>query len=257
MESTLLSIRELAKSYSKDKLVLKNINLEIKEGEFIVIIGSSGAGKSTLIRCINRLVEPSKGEIIFEGLNVTYLKGKKLRKVRSKMGMIFQHYNLIGRTNVIKNVIHGRLGQTSVLKSMLGLYSEEEKQNAYNLLKQVGLEGQIYQKAKALSGGQMQRVGICRAMMQAPRILLADEPIASLDPNSAKIVMDYIHQITKENSLTCIMNLHQVDYALKYATRIIGLKEGSIVYDGIPENLSQEMIAFIYKGKVAEIKDGN
>ena len=249
MKKPLLSIQGLKKAYTGDKIVLKGMNADIYHGEFIVIIGPSGAGKSTFIRCINRMVDPSEGDLIFDGIELTGLKGKKLRDARAKIGMIFQHYNLIGRTNVIKNVLHGRLGQTSFLKSALGLYSEEEKVKAYNLLKKLGLEEHIYKKAKDLSGGQMQRVGICRAMMQEPKLLLADEPIASLDPKSAKTVMDQIHQITKENSLTCIMNLHQVDYAKKYATRIIGIKEGRIVYDGLPEHLTDQMIASIYEGK--------
>jgi len=252
MKKTVLSIKDLKKSYNKEQMVLKGLNAEIYEGEFIVVIGPSGAGKSTFIRCMNRMIDFSNGQVIFDGISISEVKGKQLREVRSKIGMIFQHYNLIGRTNVIKNVLHGRLGETSFLKSALGLYSYEERKEAYNLLKRMGLEEHIYKKAKDLSGGQMQRVGICRAMMQRPKLLLADEPIASLDPKSAKIVMEQIHQITKQHQLTCIMNLHQVDYAKKYATRIIGIKAGEIVYDGQPEHLTEAMINFIYEGKEQE-----
>lgn len=251
MKKSVLSIKDLQKSYRPEHMILKGLNTEIYEGEFIVVIGPSGAGKSTFIRCLNRMVD-FKGEVIFDGACLSKLKGKELRKARSKIGMIFQHYNLIGRTNVIKNVLHGRLGKSSFFKSALGLYLKEEKKDAYDLLKHIGLEEHIYKKAKELSGGQMQRVGICRAMMQRPRLLLADEPIASLDPKSAKTVMEQIHQITRKNHLTCIMNLHQVDIAKKYATRIIAIKGGQIVYDGQPENLSEGVVNFIY-GKEEEI----
>ncbi|MCL1949472.1 MAG: phosphonate ABC transporter ATP-binding protein [Turicibacter sp.] len=253
MTTPLLSIKGLQKSYGGKKMVLKGMDAEIFHGEFIVVIGPSGAGKSTFIRCINRMVDPSEGELLFDGQDLAKLKGKKLRVARSKVGMIFQHYNLIGRTNVIKNVLHGRLGQIPFYKSALGLYTSEEKSMAFHLLTKLGLGEHIYKKASALSGGQMQRVGIARAMMQQPKLLLADEPIASLDPKSAQVVMDQIHAITKENNLTCIMNLHQVEVAKNYATRIIGIKDGKIVYDDVPAKLTNEMIDYIYEGKEEEM----
>ena len=249
---TILEIKDLKKSYKKDEFVLKGLNAKINEGEFVVVIGPSGAGKSTFIRCINKMVNITEGELIFSGIPISKLRGNKLRELRSQIGMIFQHYNLIGRTNVIKNVLHGRLGQMSFAKSSLGLYSNDDKQRAYQLLQKVGLQNHIYKKAKDLSGGQMQRVGICRAMIQNPKLLLADEPIASLDPKSANLVMEIINDMVKEQNLTCIMNLHQVDFAKKYATRIIGIKSGKIVYDGKPENLSDETISYIYEGKEDE-----
>ena len=251
---SILQVQDLKKSYVKDKPVLKGLDFEVNEGEFIVVIGPSGAGKSTFIRCINKMVDMTSGELIFDNQKVSGLKGKKLRKMRAKIGMIFQHYNLIGRTNVIKNVLHGRLGQIPFVKSALGLYTQQEKKEAYELLKTVGLVEHIHKKAKDLSGGQMQRVGICRAMMQNPKLLLADEPIASLDPKSAQLVMDLIHDMIKERNLTCIMNLHQVDFAKKYATRIIGIKDGLVVYDGSPAELTDETINYIYQGKEAEMK---
>jgi len=254
MKMSILQVKDLKKSYVKDKLVLKGLDFEIEEGEFVVVIGPSGAGKSTFIRCINKMVDLTSGELVFDNQKISGLKGKRLRHMRAKIGMIFQHYNLIGRTNVIKNVLHGRLGQISFVKSAFGLYSGQEKQDAYQLLKTVGLSEHIYKKAKDLSGGQMQRVGICRAMMQNPRLLLADEPIASLDPKSAQLVMDLIRDMVQERNLTCIMNLHQVDFAKKYASRIIGIKDGLVVYDGSPQDLSDETINFIYEGKEEEME---
>lgn len=251
--NSLLSIKNLVKVYDKDTRALNGISLDFYPGEFIVIIGPSGAGKSTLIRNINRLVDPTKGEIIFDGQHLEKLSGHKLRKERSKIGMIFQHYNLVGRTNVIKNVLHGQLSNVPLYKSLFGLYRHEDKEEAITLLKKVGLEDQIYKRADTLSGGQMQRVGICRAILQRPKLLLADEPIASLDPLSANIVMQQLHTISKEKKLTCIVNLHQVDYAKKYATRIIGIKRGTVVFDGSPSQLTDEITQDIYEGKESQL----
>lgn len=249
----LLHIKDLKKAYKKDHFVLKGLNASIEQGEFVVVIGPSGAGKSTFIRTLNKMIDSTEGEIIFDGENLSALKGKRLRAARAKIGMIFQHYNLIGRTNVIKNVLHGRLGHQSFWQSALGLYSQSDIERAYDLLKTVGLAEHIHKKAKDLSGGQMQRVGICRAMMQDPKLLLADEPIASLDPKSADLVMDLMHTLVNERGISCIMNLHQVDYARKYATRIIGIKAGEIVYDGTPANLTEAMVNHIYQGKEEEM----
>lgn len=254
MKNILLTVKNLQKSYDKKTNVLKGIDVEFASGEFVVIIGPSGAGKSTFIRCINRMIDSSEGEIIFDGVHMEEIKGKKLRQQMSNIGMIFQHYNLIGRVNVIKNVLYGRLGKIPFWKSILGLYPKEDKEEAYRLLSKVGLEEHLYKRANTLSGGQMQRVGICRAIVQQPKLLLADEPIASLDPKSASVVMDQIRDITADKNLTCIVNLHQVDYAKKYASRIIGIKDGQIVFDGAPETLTDEIIADIYKGKENQMK---
>lgn len=245
----LLEIKNLKKAYKKEEYALNGINLSIDEGEFVVVIGPSGAGKSTFIRTINQMISMTSGEIIFDGVAISKIKSTKLRKIRTKIGMIFQHYNLIGRTNVIKNVLHGCLGQMTFIRSALGMYKQEDINKAYQLLKTVGLEEHIYKKSKDLSGGQMQRVGICRAMMQNPKLLLADEPIASLDPNSASLIMDLIYGMVKERNITCIMNLHQVEYARKYATRIIGIKGGNVVFDGKPELLTENIVANIYSSK--------
>lgn len=253
MTQPLLTLENLTKSYGKNTQALKGINLTINHGEFVVIIGPSGAGKSTLIRCINQMVPSTSGTVHFDGVAMEKAKGKELRQQRSKIGMIFQHYNLIERTNVIKNVLHGRLGQMSFLQSAFGRYKEEDKQEAYDLLVKVGLEQQIYKKAAALSGGQMQRVGICRAIMQRPKLLLADEPIASLDPKASETVMKYLKEITTERELTCIVNLHQVEVARQYASRIIGVRDGQVVFDGQSEDLTDTMIAHIYSGKEEQI----
>ncbi|WP_194842128.1 phosphonate ABC transporter ATP-binding protein [Gracilibacillus salitolerans] len=249
----LLSIKDLVKVYGRDTRALNGISLDFYPGEFIVVIGPSGAGKSTLIRCINRLVDPTEGAVVFDGQHMENIKGRGLREKRSKIGMIFQHYNLVSRTNVIKNVLHGQLSNTPLYKSLFGLYSQQDKQEAVELLKKVGLEDQIYKRADALSGGQMQRVGICRALLQRPKILLADEPIASLDPVSANIVMQQLHNISMEKQLTCVVNLHQVDYAKKYATRIVGIKKGQVVFDGPPANLTEPIVRDIYEGKETQM----
>ena len=254
MNNTILSVKNLKKQYNHNTQALKGVSADFREGEFVVVIGPSGAGKSTFLRCINRMTDATAGEVIFDGVHMEHLKGKKLREQRSNIGMIFQHYNLVGRVSVIKNVLHGRLGKIPLIKSLFGLYSFDEKDEAFSLISKVGLQEQTYKRADTLSGGQMQRVGICRAIVQNPRLLLADEPIASLDPRSAQIVMDQIKGITAEKKLTCIVNLHQVDFAKKYATRIIGIKDGLIVFDGAADELTDAILADIYKGKEDQMK---
>lgn len=245
MSKKLLSVKGLRKSYGNFE-ALHGIDVDFNPGEFVVLIGSSGAGKSTFIRCINRMIDPTSGSLVFDGVNMEKLRGRSLRRQRARIGMIFQHYNLIGRVNVIKNVMYGLLGQVSTFKSLLGLYPEAEKRRAVALLDEIGLKEQMYKRADALSGGQMQRVGICRSLMQNPKLLLADEPIASLDPKSSDIVMDSLKRAAKERGLCCIVNLHQVDYARKYADRIIGMKAGEIVFDGTPSELTDTMVKEIY-----------
>ncbi|MCL2203593.1 MAG: phosphonate ABC transporter ATP-binding protein [Defluviitaleaceae bacterium] len=243
----MLEICALVKNFTHpDTEVLHKINLTVRAGEFVVVIGPSGSGKTTLIRCINRLTDPTAGEIFFEGQPTSQLRGAKLRALRTQIGMIFQDYNLIYRSNVMQNVLHGRLGQMGFFRSALGLYSRQDLREARELLVAVGLEEFTHNKAQSLSGGQMQRVGICRAMMQNPKLLLADEPISSLDPASAKVVLDQIKALTQARGLTSIINLHQVDFAKAYASRIVGLRLGEIVFDGVPEDLTQEMTDYIY-----------
>ncbi len=241
----IVNIKNGIKNYD-NFLALKNINLSIKKGEFVAIIGSSGAGKSTLLRSINAMNPLTSGNMIFDGEDISKLSGGKLRKVRREIGMIFQHYNLIERLSVMQNVLHGRLGYMSDFKGFFELYSEQDKAKALNILKRLGLDEHCYKKASELSGGQKQRVGISRALAQNPKLILADEPIASLDPKSSEIVMETLKNICLEDNITCIVNLHQVEFAKNYATRIIGMKNGVIVFDNTPENLTEEIINEIY-----------
>lgn len=245
----LLNIQNLVKQYSDGTKALNEINLQINEGEFIVIIGPSGAGKSSLLRSINRLIEPTGGTIDFTGQSVEKANKKELRDIRSHIGMIFQNYNLIPQLSVLENVLHGRLGYMSSFNGIFNRYSEEDKIKAIEWLTKLGLENEIYKRADELSGGQKQRVGVCRALMQQPKLILADEPIASLDPKSSTAVMDAIYHNCKQMGIACLVNLHQVEIAKTYATRIIGIKKGRIVFDGTSEELTDSMIYNIYEGK--------
>lgn len=232
---------------------MSDVSFSIQEGEFVSIIGPSGAGKSTLLRCINRMIEVSSGEVVFQNVNVTKLGKKQLKQVRRTIGMIFQHYNLVNRLSVIENVLHGRLGYKSTLAGMLGLYNEEEKKKAVEILAMLGLQDQIYKRADQLSGGQKQRVGIARALVQEPKLLLCDEPIASLDPNASKTIMDYLKTISTTLGITVLVNLHQVDVALKYSDRIIGVNKGRIIYDGVPREMTSDMIHNIYGSETGDL----
>lgn len=241
-----LLIKRLTKSYDTGSPAVEDVSFSVGKGEFVAIIGPSGAGKSTILRCINRIIEPTDGKIIFEGNDISSLKGKKIREFRRRIGMIFQHYNLVYRLTVMQNVMHGRLGYMSTFDGVLSRYSEEDKHKALELLAKVGLSQYMYKRAGELSGGQRQRVGIVRALMQEPSLLLCDEPIASLDPNSSKVIMDLVRRLTRESNITCIVNLHQVHVAMEYATRIIGVRQGRIVFDGPPSRLDTGTIEDIY-----------
>ncbi|MBD7939250.1 MULTISPECIES: phosphonate ABC transporter ATP-binding protein [Cytobacillus] len=241
----LLEIKALNKSYQSQH-VLTNIDFTVETGEFLSVIGPSGAGKSTLLRCINRLVEADSGEIIFNGENILKLGRKSLRKERANIGMVFQHYNLVPRLTVIENVLHGRFGYKSTLQGMLGVFSEEEKERAFYLLEKLGIVEHAYKRCDQLSGGQQQRVGICRALIQDPKLILCDEPIASLDPHSSKVIMDYLKSITEELGITCIVNLHQVEVAQSYSNRIIGLNKGHLVFNGPNRQLDSHYIGEVY-----------
>jgi len=243
--TALLEIRELSKFYGNVE-ALKDVSFSVRRGEFVSIIGPSGAGKSTLLRCVNRMVEASRGEIIFDGIRVLELGRKELRKLRTRIGMIFQHYNLVNRLTVIENVLHGRLGYKSAIAGALGLFREEEKAQAIGILEKLGLKDQMYKRSDQLSGGQKQRVGIARALVQNPKLLLCDEPIASLDPNASRIIMDHLKDISVTMGITVLVNLHQVEVALKYSDRVIGVSSGRIVYDGPPKELTAEQIHRIY-----------
>ena len=246
--SEILNIKNLSKAYnSNDTRALSKISLSVNSGEFISIIGPSGAGKSTLLRCINRLVDATEGDIVFNGQNITKVNGKTLRKVRTNIGMVFQNYNLVNRLSALENVLHGSLGHKSTIGGALGFYTKTEKEKAFDLLDKLGLVKHAYKRCDELSGGQKQRVGIARALMQNPKLILCDEPISSLDPNSSKVIMDHLLEINRMMNITCIVNLHQVDFAIQYAERIIGINNGAVVYDGPSKTINDSHLADIYK----------
>lgn len=240
-----LKITNLKKRF-KNINAVNGISLEINEGEIIGIIGRSGAGKSTLLRMINRLVEPSEGSIEFNDINITSLKGKALRKWRSECAMIFQQFNLVERIDVLTNVLIGSLGRNYNFLNLIGVFSKKEKINALKNLDRFDLSEKALQKAGTLSGGQQQRVAIARALMQKPKILLADEPISSLDPKNAQRVMDDMLKINREDGITIICNLHSLDVAKKYCDRLIGLSDGKVVFDGVPDDLTTEISKELY-----------
>lgn len=251
--TTLLELKNVSKQYGANTLALSDVNFSVNEGEFVSVIGPSGAGKSTLLRCINRMIDATSGEIIFDNENVLAFNKKDMRKLRTKIGMIFQHYNLVTRLSAIENVLHGRLGYKSTIAGILGLYNDEEKKQAVKMLSLLGLEEQVYKRCDQLSGGQKQRVGIARALVQNPKMLLCDEPIASLDPNASKIIMDYLKNISTSMGITVLVNLHQVDVALSYSDRIIGVSKGTIVYNGSPNDLTTEQIHQIYGSEAGDL----
>lgn len=242
----LLDLHNVTKDYRSRSKALDDVTLAVNRGEFVSVIGSSGAGKSTLLRCVNRLIEPTRGQVVFDGHDVTAERGRALRRTRRRISMVFQHYNLVYRSTAIENVLQGRLGYKSTVAGALGLYSEEEKSHSFEVLDQVGLADFAYTRVDELSGGQKQRVGIARALVQDPLLMLADEPIASLDPRSSRTVMEHLRRAAEELDIACLVNLHQVDFALEFADRIIGLAAGRIVFDGSPADLDSEAIASIY-----------
>jgi phosphonate transport system ATP-binding protein len=249
----LLELKQVSKTYRGTKPALADVSFTVAPGEFVSIIGRSGAGKSTLLRCINRMIEASSGDIIFDGVNVSKLGARDLRKVRTRIGMIFQHYNLVNRLTVIENVLHGRLGYKSTLAGVLGWYGEEEKRQAFQIISMLGLEEQVFQRCDQLSGGQKQRVGIARALIQNPRMILCDEPIASLDPSAAKIIMDHLRGVSSRLGITVVAVLQQVDVALKYSDRIIGVSNGRVIFDGRPSALTNDEVAAIYGSEYEDL----
>ena len=239
------------KVYSNGLHALKNVSLEIKQGEFVAIIGLSGAGKSTLLRTINRMHDISEGSLTVNGQEVNDLSGKDLRKFRRKVGMVFQSFNLVTRTTVINNVLTSRVPDMPLWKSIIGLYSKEDKIIALEALDKVGILDKAYVRADQLSGGQQQRVALARTLAQKPEIILADEPVAALDPITAKQVMDDFKKINKELNMSVLINIHHVDLALKYADRVIGIKAGEIVYDGAAKDVTNEVLKQIYGRELA------
>ena len=226
---------------------LKGVSFKIYEGEFVTIMGKSGSGKSTLLNQLGCLDTPSSGEYYLDGVSVRTMSRNDRAILRNrKIGFIFQNYNLVYRLTAIQNVLHGRLGYKGAVAGSLGLYSEGEKLRAFELLDEVGLGEFAYRRADQLSGGQKQRVGIARALIQDPRIILCDEPIASLDPKSSRAVMEHLRRVTRQHGITCIVNLHQVDMALEFSDRIVGLRAGEKVFEGAPAELTPQTIATIY-----------
>ena len=247
----MIKFNNVNKVYPNGFHALKNINLEIEQGEFVAIIGLSGAGKSTLLRTINRMHDITDGELIVNGENVNDLKGKSLRKFRRHIGMVFQSFNLVTRTTVINNVLTSRVPDMPFYKSMIGVFSKEDKVIALEALDKVGILDKAYVRADQLSGGQQQRVALARTLAQKPEIILADEPVAALDPITATQVMDDFKRINEEMKISVLINIHHVDLALKYATRVIAIKAGEIVYDGPSNMVDSEILKQIYGRELA------
>ena len=242
----MLRLEQVSKVYGEGTQALHNVSLEIDAGEFVVILGKSGAGKSTLLRCINRLVEPTSGKIFFEGQEVTAMNGSRLRSLRRNIGMIFQNYNLVPRLSVQTNVLSGALGRTSPWAACVNHFGRDEIAAAYQNLDRLEIGNKAGQRADQLSGGQQQRVGIARALMQHPKIILADEPVASLDPATSRTILDILHRINQEDGVTVLCNLHLPELAREYAQRLIAMRDGTIVYDGSPEKLTIELSDQLY-----------
>ncbi|MEC0372964.1 phosphonate ABC transporter ATP-binding protein [Paenibacillus chibensis] len=242
----MIEFDNVSKVYPNGTVGLRNINLTIKEGELVVIVGLSGAGKSTFLRSINRLTDISSGEIRVNGKSVTHAAGSQLRHIRRDIGMIFQSFNLIKRSTVVRNVLSGRVGYHSTLRTMLGWFPKEDVALSLDALQRVNIREKAYVRADQLSGGQQQRVSIARALAQEASVILADEPVASLDPLTTRQVMDDLQRINREMNITTVINLHFIDLAREYATRIIGLRAGEVVFDGTPAEATDEAFAEIY-----------
>ena len=248
----MIEFQNVSKRYPNGFEALKDINLKIEQGEFAAVIGLSGAGKSTLIRTINRMHDITEGTLTVDGINVMELQGKSLRAFRRKIGMIFQSFNLITRTTVIKNVLTAFVPELPWWRAFLGIFRKEEKIAALEALDQMGILDKAFVRADQLSGGQQQRVALARTLAQNPQIILADEPVASLDPVTARQVMDDFQRINRDMNITVIINIHHVELALQYATRVVGIRAGEIVYDGPADQVDQAVLDAIYQGKQEE-----
>ncbi|WP_028982799.1 phosphonate ABC transporter ATP-binding protein [Sporolactobacillus terrae] len=242
----MIEFKHVSKTYPNGTQGLRKVNLTIEKGEFVVIVGLSGAGKSTLLRSINRLNEITEGEILIKGQSITKARGKQLLHMRRDIGMIFQNFNLVKRSSVLKNVLSGRVGYHSTLRTVLGLWPKKDVALAMSALDRVNIQEKAYFRADELSGGQQQRVSIARALAQEATIILADEPVASLDPVTTIQVLDDLQRVNKELGMTTIVNLHSVDLAKKYATRLIGIRSGEVVFDGTAEQASDDTFDQIY-----------
>jgi phosphonate transport system ATP-binding protein len=243
---SVLELRGLDKTYDDGTEALTGVNLSVDGSEFVAVIGSSGAGKSTMLRCVNQLVEPTDGDCLFRGTDLITCSSSELQAARRDIGMVFQQFNLVDRLTAIENVMTGDLSELGTFQMLLKRFPKENRQEAYELLDYVGIGDQASQRADTLSGGQQQRVALARMMYQEPALIVADEPIASLDPQSAKTVMNQLQSYCKDEDVPVLVNLHQVDTALEYADRVVGLSDSTKVYDGPPERLDKDAIDQIY-----------
>lgn len=250
----MLIIENLTKVYDNGFMALDNLSLEIPDGQFVAIIGLSGSGKSTLLRCINRLIDPTKGRIIWKGIDITAATDDELRHIRRRIGMIFQQFNLVKRSRVLTNVMSGRLGYINPVFSLFNYFPPQEKVRAMAALERVGIAEKAYNRASALSGGQQQRVGIARTLMQEPEMLLADEPVASLDPATSHSVMKYLELLNQEDNMTILCSLHFLSLARTYAHRVIALKDGKLEFDGPPEDIDNDRFKMIYGEDAVEVE---
>ena len=248
----MLRVENLTKVFPDGTVAVKNVSFEVRDGEFLAIIGLSGSGKSTLLRCINRLIDPTEGRVLWDELDITAAKGKELRLIRRQIGMIFQQFNLVKRSTVMTNVLSGRLGYANAWSSLLHQFSGQDRRRAEAALERVGISEKADNRADQLSGGQQQRVGIARALMQEPRLMLADEPVASLDPVLAHSILQYLELLNQQDGITVLCSLHFLDLVHRYATRVIGLKDGELVFDGLPSELTRERFKEVY-GEEAEM----
>ncbi|MGN1271636.1 MAG: phosphonate ABC transporter ATP-binding protein [Lactobacillus sp.] len=247
-DKPMIQLKDVSKVYDNGTVGLKNINLTINKGEFVVIVGLSGAGKSTLLRSINRLHNVTSGDILIDGKSITKAKGKNLRELRRDIGMIFQNFNLVKRSSVLRNVLVGRVAYYPTWKTTFNLFSKEDKQKAYEALQKVDLADKVYARADELSGGQQQRVAIARVLMQNPKIILADEPTASLDPQTSIRVMNDLKMLNEKYGMTVVANLHSIELAQQFGERVIGIRAGQVVYDGKMKDTPKSVFTNIYNG---------
>jgi len=250
----MLEIHDLTKVYPNGTVALKDVSLSVPDRQFLAIVGLSGSGKSTLLRCVNRLVEPTSGKIILDDVDVSAAGPRELRRIRMSIGMIFQHFNLVDRASVLTNVLSGRLGYVPPLWSLVNRFGRRDLESAYANLDRVGIREKALQRADSLSGGQRQRVGIARALAQEPKLVLADEPVASLDPATAHSVLKYLEEINREDGITVICNIHFLSLARRYAHRVVALKAGEIVFDGEPEEIDHIRFKDIYGEEAIEVE---
>lgn len=247
----MLRVKNLTKIYDDGTQALDDVSFEVPKGQFLAVVGLSGSGKSTLLRCINRLIEPTEGEIWWGETRISHVEGEELRRARRRIGMIFQHFNLVDRSSVLTNVLSGRLGYVNPLASLFNRFPAKDMERAYANLERVGIAEKATNRADELSGGQKQRVGIARALMQDPEIMLADEPVASLDPVLAHSIMTRLKQIAREDNITVLCSLHFLDLVQQYSDRVIALNEGKLVFEGKPSEIDDKRFEEIY-GKEAQ-----